>query len=179
MHSRFTFRSLETWTRSSVRLSDLQASVHSRSFGSTGSTSFVAVSHKLLDVRNETTMPISESSKHGSRTYAQREHADRTKPTSHRLKLGSRGLLHEVHIATTVKELCGAGKLEEAIEYCENVPTALQGPVAWNTVIKGALDAKMYNSAYKLYQQVNVKLKYALCSLNIGFTFETDEKTRY
>ncbi|KAG8742261.1 hypothetical protein FRC10_001748 [Ceratobasidium sp. 414] len=67
-------------------------------------------------------------------------------------KLGSRdsdaGPLREVHVAIRVKELCKTGQLDEAIHYCNNIPTALQGPIAWNTVIQTALEAKRYNFAY-------------------------------
>ncbi|QRV87787.1 pentatricopeptide repeat-containing protein 5, mitochondrial [Ceratobasidium sp. AG-Ba] len=58
------------------------------------------------------------------------------------------GPLRENHVAIRVKELCATGQLEQAIDYCNNVPTAVQGPVAWNTIIQAALDAKRYNFAY-------------------------------
>ncbi|KAG9104274.1 hypothetical protein FRC06_004024 [Ceratobasidium sp. 370] len=58
------------------------------------------------------------------------------------------GPLREVHVAIRVKELCKTGQLDEAILYCNNLPTALQGPVAWNTVIQAALEAKRYTFAY-------------------------------
>ncbi|KAG8679268.1 hypothetical protein FRC08_017089, partial [Ceratobasidium sp. 394] len=58
------------------------------------------------------------------------------------------GPLRENHVAIRVKELCKTAQLDEAILYCNNLPTALQGPVAWNTVIQTALEAKRYNFAY-------------------------------
>ncbi|KAF8605364.1 hypothetical protein BDV93DRAFT_490711 [Ceratobasidium sp. AG-I] len=74
-----------------------------------------------------------------------------TKRASERPPTAKSGPPREVHVAHTVKELCKEGKLDEAVEYCENTPVALQGPVAWNTVITYALQEKRYNFAYQQF----------------------------
>jgi hypothetical protein len=66
------------------------------------------------------------------------------------------GPLREVHIAIRVKELCTTGQLDAALDYCSNIPTAVQGPVAWNTIIRAALEAKRYNFAYTQLIAVSV-----------------------
>jgi hypothetical protein len=66
------------------------------------------------------------------------------------------GPLRGVHVAIRVKELCTTGQLDAAIEYCSKIPTALQGPVPWNTIIQAALEAKRYNFAYTQFLEVSV-----------------------
>ena len=81
-----------------------------------------------------------------------------TKRTSERAPTAKFGPPREVHVAQTVKGLCKEGKLDEAVEYCANAPVALQGPVAWNTVITCALQEKRYSFAYQQFLAVSILL---------------------
>lgn len=91
-----------------------------------------------------------------------------TKQTAGRSSSPRVGPPREVHVAQIVKKLCSEGKLAEAIEYCTNAPAALQGPVAWNTIINHALEAKRYTFAYQQFLAVSALL------LNYGWYSRTE-----
>ncbi|KAG8731523.1 hypothetical protein FRC11_003925 [Ceratobasidium sp. 423] len=156
MYSRASYYPLEVLAKTSVRSPN--SIVYFRSFSSTSYIRSVATSHKNVSVQANPVVFTSETSK--DKTLARPKQRYTGPSHSHRVKSPSprppndRGLIREVHIATKVKGLCQAGKLEEAVEVCENAPAALQGAPAWNTVIHHALSKERYNYAYTLYQQM-------------------------
>ncbi|KAJ1308994.1 hypothetical protein OPQ81_004676 [Rhizoctonia solani] len=149
MYSTASQRPLEALAKTLVRPGNL--AVCSRSFGSTSCIRSVAVLHKNSSTKTDPVVFTSETLER--KTLTRPGHGPRVKYISSRLP-NDRGPLREVHIATRVKELCHAGKLEEAADVCQNTPAALQGAPAWNTVIYHALSKGRYNYGYTLYQQM-------------------------
>ncbi|KAF8680857.1 PPR repeat family [Rhizoctonia solani] len=156
MYSRSSRYPLGTLSKVSFRFPNL--SVPSRGFGSTGQILSLAISHKTSSGPVNATTFISkppESSpllpvKKGPVNFS---HSIRTKPMHPRSPKDT-GPAREVHIAVKVRNLCQAGKLDQAVEVCVGAPAALQGATAWNTIIHHALSEERYNYAYTLYQQM-------------------------
>lgn len=160
MHSRASHRALETWSKATTSGSRL--AVHFRTFGSTGGTSAAAatVSHKQFNAPTEIGASNFRGEKYGPRTYVPGEDPKENQSLRARPSFRSsspnraRGKFREVHVALKVRELCEAGKLDEALECCKTAPTGVQAPAAWNTVIRCTLDAGRYNFAYQILQQM-------------------------
>ncbi|CAE6411382.1 unnamed protein product [Rhizoctonia solani] len=155
MHFKPSYHPLEALSKASFRSPNLFA--RSRSFGSTSWVRSLAASHSTSSAQaNPFVTPKSlkrESLVSNRQGYTGPSHALRTKP-AHPRSSKDGGHTREVHISVKVKNLCLAGKFDEAVEVCMNAPAALQGAPAWNTVIHYALSKGRYNYAHTLYQQM-------------------------